>query len=55
MGFKVCMAEMPNCAYCGSRLEETAEHFYYYDQVCTLWDFVGEVIAHISPQHGVHY
>ena len=34
---------------CGSGLEETAEHaFYYCEQVCPFWDHVGEWTARIE-------
>ena len=45
------MADMPDCARCGSVLEETAEHAYYYcDRVRPYWDHVGEWTARIEPK-----
>ena len=42
---------MPDCTRCGSGLEETAEHaFYYCDRVLPLWDNVGEWMARIEPK-----
>ena len=42
---------MPDYAQCGSGLEETTEHaFYYYDRVRPFWDHVGEWTARIEPK-----
>ena len=45
------LADMPDCACCGSGLEETAEHaFYFCEQVRLFWDHVGEWAARIEPK-----
>ena len=45
---------MPDCARCGSGLEETAEHaFYYCERVRPFWDHVGEWTACIEPKQFV--
>ena len=42
---------MPNCACCGSDLEETAKQaFYYCERVRPFWDHIGEWTAHIEPK-----
>ena len=42
---------MPDCRRCGSGLEETAEHaFYYCERVRPFWDHVGEWTARIEPK-----
>ena len=42
---------MPDCARCGSDLEETAEHaFFYCERVCPFWDHVREWMARIKPK-----
>ena len=42
---------MPDCARCGSGLEETAEPaFYYCERVRPFWDHVGEWTARIEPK-----
>ena len=42
---------MPDCACCGSGLEETAEHaFYYSEQFRPFWDHIGEWTARIEPK-----
>ena len=42
---------MPDCARCGSGLEETAEHaFYYCERVRPFWDHVGVWTARIEPK-----
>ena len=42
---------MPDCLRCGSGLEETAEHaFYYSERVRLFWDYVGEWTARIDPK-----
>ena len=47
LNFRVGLADMPDCACCGSGLEETAEHaFYYSKRVRPFWD-------HIEPKQFV--
>ena len=42
---------MPDCPRCGTGLEETAEHaFYYCERVRPFWDHVGEWTARIEPK-----
>ena len=42
---------MPDCLRCGSGLEETAEHaFYYSERPRPFWDHVGEWTARIEPE-----
>ena len=42
---------MPDCARCGSVLEETAEHaFYYCERFRPFWDHVWEWSARIEPK-----
>ena len=42
---------MPDCPRCGSGLEETALHtFYYYKRVLPFWNHIRELTAHISPR-----
>ena len=54
LNFKAGLADMPNCARCGSALKETAEHaFYYCERVRPFWDHVGEWTAHIEPKQFV--
>ena len=49
--YKACLADMPDCLRCGSGLEETALHaFYYCERVCPFWSHVGEWTARISPK-----
>ena len=44
-------ADMPDCPRCGSGLEETASHaFYYYEWVRPFWSHVEEWTARISPR-----
>ena len=51
LNYKVCLADIPNCPRCGSGLEETAEHaFYYCERVHPFWDHVGEWTARIDPK-----
>ena len=51
LNFKAGLADMPDCARCGSGLEETAEHaFYYCEWVRPFWDHVGEWTARIEPK-----
>ena len=48
--FRAGLVDMPDCARCGSGLEETAVHtFYYYERVRPFWDHVGEWNARIEP------
>ena len=43
LNFKAGLADMADCACCGSGLEETAEHaFYYCERVRSFWDHLGE-------------
>ena len=43
LNYKAGLADMPDCARCGSGLEETAEHaFYYCERVRPFRDHVGE-------------
>ena len=52
LNYKAGLADMPNCPRCGSGLEETAEHaFYYCERVRPFWDHVGEWTARIEPKH----
>ena len=45
------MSEISDNICYGSRLEESAEHaFYYRERIHPLWDNVGKVTAHISPK-----
>ena len=51
LDFRAGLADTLNCARCGSGLEETAEHaFYYCDRVRPFWDHVGEWTARIEPK-----
>ena len=51
LNYRVGLADMPDCARCGSGLEETAEHaFYYCERVHPFWDHVGEWTARIEPK-----
>ena len=51
LNYKAGLADMPDCAGCGSGLEETAEHaFYYCERVRPFWDHVGEWTARIEPK-----
>ena len=51
LNYKAGLADMPDCPRCGSGLEETAEHtFYYCGRVCLFWDHVGEWTARIEPK-----
>ena len=51
LNYKAGLADMPDCTRCASRLEEMAEHaFYYCEQVRPFWDHVGEWTAHIEPK-----
>ena len=48
---RACIADMPDCSRCGSGLEETALHaFYYCKRVHPFWSHVKEWTAHISPR-----
>ena len=51
LNYKVGRADMPDCPRCGSGLEETAEHaFYYCERVRPFWDHVREWTARIEPK-----
>ena len=51
LNYRAGLADMPDCARCGSGLEETAEHaFYYCERVRPFWDHVGEWTARIEPK-----
>ena len=51
LNYKACLADMPDCPRCGSGLEETTEHaFYYCERVRPFWDHVGEWTARIEPK-----
>ena len=51
LNFKAGLADKPDCPRCGSGLEETAEHaFYYCERVRPFWDHVGEWTARIEPK-----
>ena len=51
LNFRASLADMPDCARCGSGLEETAEHaFYYCERVHSFLDHVGEWTARIEPK-----
>ena len=52
LNYRVCLADMSDCADCGSGLEVTAEHvFYYCGRVHPFWDHVGEWTARIKLKH----
>ena len=45
------MADIPDCPRCGSVLEETTLHaFYYCERVHPFWSHVGEWTACIDPK-----
>ena len=49
--YRACIADMPDCSCCGSGLQETASHaFYYCQRVRLFWSHVEEWTAHISPR-----
>ena len=51
LNFKAGQTDIPDCARCGSGLEKTADHaFYYCERVCQFWDHVGEWTARIVPE-----
>ena len=51
LSYRAGLADMPDCTRCGSGLEETAEHaFYYCERVRPFWDHVGEWTARIEPK-----
>ena len=51
LNYKAGLADMLDCARCGSGLEETAEHvFYYCERVRPFLDHVGEWTARIEPK-----
>ena len=48
---KAGLADMTDCARCGSGLEETAvQAFYYCERVRPFWDHIGEWTARIEPK-----
>ena len=49
--YRACLADMPDCPRCGSGLEETALHaFYYCKRVRPFWSHVEEWTARICPR-----
>ena len=51
LNYKAGLADMLDCARCGSGLEEMVEHaFYYCERVRPFWDHVGEWTARIEPK-----
>ena len=51
LNYRAGLADMPDCACCGSGLREMAENaFYYCKRVRPFWDHVGEWTAHIKPK-----
>ena len=51
LNYNAGLEDMPDCPRCGSGLEKTAEHaFYYCEQVCLFWDHVREWTACIKPK-----
>ena len=51
LNFRAGLADMLDCTRCGSGLEETAEHaFYYCERVRPFWDHVVEWTARIEPK-----
>ena len=51
LNYKAGLAHMPDCARCGSVLEETAKYaFYYCERVRPFWDPVSEWTARIEPK-----
>ena len=49
--YRACITDMPDCPRCGSDLEETASHvFYYCKRVHPFWSHVKEWTARISPR-----
>ena len=45
------MIDTSDCPHCGSGLEETAEHaFYYCERVCPFWSHVEEWTTRITPK-----
>ena len=44
LNYRADLADMPDCARCGSGLEETAEHaFYYYERVRPFWEWTASI------------
>ena len=51
LNFRVGLADMPDCARCGSGSEETAEHaFYYSKRFRPFWNHIEEWTARIEPK-----
>ena len=54
LNYRADQTDMPDCACCGSGLEETAEHaFYSCERVRTFWDHIGELTARIDSKQAV--
>ena len=51
LNFRAALADISDCARCGTSLEDTAEHAcYYYERVRPFWNHVGEWTACIEPK-----
>ena len=51
LNFRAGLSDMPDCSRCGSGLEETAEHvFYYCERVHPFWDHVWKWTARIEAK-----
>ena len=51
LNFRAGLADITDCARCGSGLEETADYAFYYGKwVRSFWDHVGEWTARIEPK-----
>ena len=50
LNYKVGQADMPDCPWCGSGLEGTAECTYYCEQVWPFWNHVWEWMACVKPK-----
>ena len=49
--YRACISDKPDCLRCGSGLEETALHaFFYRERLRPFWSYVGEWTARISPK-----
>ena len=56
LNYKAGLADIPDCARCGSGLEKTSElAFYCCERVRPFWDHVGEWTARIEPKQLVGY